>query len=143
MCERIPRNERHLAPKRSGRLGRVQAGGPLPNPPILAANPAADHGPAPIGGFRRGPPFTGAPPIDPGPRRQQGFIHDHRWIEATRSARAPAGRDVALGGVQAGDQDVARADRARPQPGHGRDLAVGQRAAELEHVDDSVLWRDW
>ena len=27
---------------------------------------------------------TGAPPIDPGPRRQQGFIHDQRWIQATR-----------------------------------------------------------
>jgi hypothetical protein len=25
---------------------------------------------------------AGAPPIDPGPRRQQGFIHNDRWIEA-------------------------------------------------------------
>ncbi len=27
---------------------------------------------------------AGAPPIDPGPRRQQGFIHDHRRIPAKR-----------------------------------------------------------
>src|SRR5688572_15214174 len=26
----------------------------------------------------------GAPPIDPGARPQQGFIHDHRWIQASR-----------------------------------------------------------
>ena len=60
-----------------------------PNPRSSRRIPAADHGPAPIGGFRRVHP-TGAPPIDPGPRRQQGFIHDHRWIEAERSEQSLA-----------------------------------------------------
>ena len=43
--------------------------------------------PPPITAQRRSAAFegvhpTGAPPIDPGPRRQQGFIHDPLWIQA-------------------------------------------------------------
>ena len=43
--------------------------------------------PPPITAQRRSAAFegvhpAGAPPIGPGPRRRQGFIHDYRWIQA-------------------------------------------------------------
>src|SRR4051812_8297444 len=51
--------------------------------------PSADHRPAPIGGFRRGPPCD-APPIDPGRRPRTG-IHPRPSVDpALDSTPVPA-----------------------------------------------------